>query len=47
MGMINSMMEQSSPSIDPNDLLIFASVADSGSFSRAAERMGLPKSTSH
>jgi len=45
MGMINSMMEQSSPSIDPNDLLIFASVADSGSFSRAAERMGLPKST--
>ena len=45
MDMIDSMMEQSSTSIDPNDLLIFASVADSGSFSRAAERMGLPKST--
>ncbi len=43
--MINSTMEQSSTTIDPNDLLIFASVAESGSFSRAAERMGLPKST--
>jgi len=30
---------------DPNDLLIFARVADAGSFSRAAERIGLPKST--
>ncbi len=30
---------------EPNDLLIFARVADAGSFSRAAERMGLPKST--
>lgn len=30
---------------DPNGLLIFARVAELGSFSRAAERMGLPKST--
>jgi len=43
--MIDPIMEQSNATIDPNDLLIFASVADSGSFSRAAERMGLPKST--
>lgn len=31
--------------LDPNDLLLFARVVEAGSFSRAAERMGLPKST--
>ncbi|MDA8092902.1 MAG: LysR family transcriptional regulator [Betaproteobacteria bacterium] len=31
--------------LDPNDLLLFARVADEGNFSRAAERLGLPKST--
>lgn len=30
---------------EPNDLLLYARVVDEGSFSRAAERMGLPKST--
>jgi len=31
--------------LEPNDLMLFARVADEGSFSRAAERVGLPKST--
>ncbi|WKB52460.1 LysR family transcriptional regulator [Eleftheria terrae] len=31
--------------IDPGDLLLFARVAEAGSFTRAAERVGLPKST--
>jgi len=31
--------------LEPNDLLVFARVVDEGSFSRAAERVGLPKST--
>src|SRR5471032_2997257 len=31
--------------LEANDLLMFARVVDSGSFSRAAERMGMPKST--
>lgn len=31
--------------IEANDLLLFARVADAGSFSRAAQRMQLPKST--
>lgn len=32
-------------SIEPNDLLLFARVVEEGSFSRAGERLGLPKST--
>ena len=31
--------------LDANDLILFAHVVDSGSFARAAERVGLPKST--
>jgi DNA-binding transcriptional LysR family regulator len=32
-------------SVEANDLLLFARVVDEGSFSRAGERLGLPKST--
>ncbi len=45
MDMIVPAMEQSTGPIDPNDLLIFAHVAEIGSFSRAADRLRLPKST--
>ncbi len=31
--------------VEPNDLLLFARVVGEGSFSRAATRVGLPKST--
>ncbi len=31
--------------VEPNDLLLFAKVVEAGSFSRAAQRVGLPKST--
>ena len=31
--------------LEPNDLVVFARVVDEGSFSRAAERLSLPKST--
>jgi DNA-binding transcriptional LysR family regulator len=38
---IDPYMEQ----LQPNDLLLFARVAELGSLSRAAERLGMPKST--
>ena len=40
-------MEQSAiiSSVAPNDLVIFAYVAELGGFSRAAQKLGLPKST--
>lgn len=38
-------MERSITTLDPSDLVLFARVADLGSLSRAAERLGLPKST--
>ena len=41
LGNIFPSMEQ----LNPNDLLIYARVADAGSFSKAAERLGIPKST--
>lgn len=33
------------PSLDPADLMLFAQVADAGSFTRAADQLGMPKST--
>jgi DNA-binding transcriptional LysR family regulator len=31
--------------VEPNDLLLFARIVESGSFSKAAQRVELPKST--
>ncbi len=39
------MAQRSAMDLEPNDLLLFARVVDEGSFSRAAERAGQPKST--
>lgn len=38
-------MEQSHEQVGPADLVLFAHVVELGSFSRAAEKVGLPKST--
>lgn len=38
-------MSTATPAVDPNDLALFAHVADAGSFTRAADKLGLPKST--
>lgn len=43
--MIVPEMEQSFEGLDANDLLLFARVAELGGFSRAADRLGCPKST--
>lgn len=47
MDIIVSIMEQLAliSAVDPNDLLIFAYVAELGGFSRAADKLSLPKST--
>jgi DNA-binding transcriptional LysR family regulator len=37
-------MKRTTP-IEPNDLLVFAHIVEAGSFTRAAEQLGLPKST--
>jgi DNA-binding transcriptional LysR family regulator len=39
------LKENAAMSIEPNDLILFARVAEAGSFSAAAQRSGLPKST--
>jgi DNA-binding transcriptional LysR family regulator len=38
-------INESTMNLEPNDLLLFARIAEIGSFSRAAQRVGLPKST--
>lgn len=45
MDMIVPNMDQSTPPIDPNDLVIFARVVELGSFSRVSEKFGIPKAT--
>src|SRR3954452_23077126 len=43
--MIVPATAQSIMKLEANDLLLFARVVDEGSFSRAAARLGIPKST--
>lgn len=47
MGIIVPLLKrlQTPMSLDANDLILFAHIMDAGSFSKAAERTGLPKST--
>src|SRR6476661_1825812 len=44
-GLRPKLHRKATMNLEPNDLLLFARVVDEGSFSRAAERLSLPKST--
>jgi len=41
----DNLVKGNTMDLEPNDLVVFARVVDEGSFSRAAERLSLPKST--
>ena len=44
-GAVQPKQRAGTMNLEPNDLLLFARVVDEGSFTRAAARLGLPKST--